>query len=799
MPARIGERLRWVARRPVVVPMLLVGAVLSPLFLGVEPVGSDADFMYRPIKEELARGLRAGVIPFWVDRFGVGVPLVAESHMAAFYPPNWVLYRLLPVAPAYRLSIWLHYVAVAGLTYAYGRRLALTPEGSIAAALVLALGGFMAVHAVHEPLYTLMPYLPLCLLLADRYIETGRLVWMAALALAWGVQLTAGHFQVQMWTAGLVLFAGLWRISRGLPSSRFLGLLLGLAWGAAAAWIQLRLTWELTGVSEFSRGPQFLSNYLFPVSHWAQWALPAVYLGGTRVLPDAYWRVQRTTPDEACAYVGVAALILAFAGFVAGRGERRLAPWRWLIPLGFALATLPQWWPGGFALLVMVPGLGWFRAPARYTLLCNLGLALLAGRGLDRSIAPRTFRVGLGLALAFGVAGWTWTIALAKAAGASASLSAGTLFWSLAGSLASWVLALGTIVAWRRGWIGASGPLGVMALELGALFYLSSVHWGWSVGLPEESPVLRALRDQPSAELIAGKVDSLPDRAGLSPAYPSLGITAPRPNFLLEATRTPPGRLSPGELRWHRRLGVSHGIWAEEDDVRGTEVACDLVDPALDRLMRGQPGVAARGRWKLVRYPQPFPAAWLALSAEVVPGWGPLFQTLSASDHTAEAWFEHGQEPAETRTGPERPVTDFFLSNGDTRAIKVGFGVPAHSARILEWSGRRGIVEHDGTCYLMLRRAAYPGWSYRLDGGSRRPVLKADGDLQCIPIPVLEKEPSGLPRQTRVEVEYRPTGLAVAAVVSSLAALSALACLSLAFVPRTLMSRTESVSSSSKP
>ena len=75
------------------------------------------------------------------------------------------------------------------------------------------------------------------------------------------------------------------------------------------------------------------------------------------------------------------------------------------IPLGFALATLPQWWPSGFALLVRVPGLGWFRAPARYTLLCNLGLALLAGRGLDRSIPQRAFGLGLGLAFIFGAAG----------------------------------------------------------------------------------------------------------------------------------------------------------------------------------------------------------------------------------------------------------------------------------------------------------------------------------------------------------------------------------------------------------
>ena len=82
------------------------------------------------------------------------------------------------------------------------------------AALSFTLCGFQAVHAVHEPFYHVMPYLPLCLLLADRYAATGRPVWLAGLALAWGVQITLGHFQIQMWTGGLALCparGGRWR------------------------------------------------------------------------------------------------------------------------------------------------------------------------------------------------------------------------------------------------------------------------------------------------------------------------------------------------------------------------------------------------------------------------------------------------------------------------------------------------------------------------------------------------------------------------------------------------------------
>src|SRR4051794_26191183 len=103
---------RSFATHPVLVPTLILGALLSPLLGGLEPLGGDPDLMYRPIKAELARALREGRLPYWSDLFGLGTPLAAESHAAAFYPPNWVLYRVFEAPAAYRLSMWLHFAAL---------------------------------------------------------------------------------------------------------------------------------------------------------------------------------------------------------------------------------------------------------------------------------------------------------------------------------------------------------------------------------------------------------------------------------------------------------------------------------------------------------------------------------------------------------------------------------------------------------------------------------------------------------------------------------------------------------------
>src|SRR5439155_16023015 len=115
----LTETLRREA--PLFLALILVGAVLGGLLVGYEPVGGDPDRMYRPLKSELARALHQGRLPFWSDRFGLGVPLVAESHVAALYPPNLVLYRALDVSTAYRLAMWFHYLALVATTYFYTR------------------------------------------------------------------------------------------------------------------------------------------------------------------------------------------------------------------------------------------------------------------------------------------------------------------------------------------------------------------------------------------------------------------------------------------------------------------------------------------------------------------------------------------------------------------------------------------------------------------------------------------------------------------------------------------------------
>ena len=318
--------LRTCSRRLILTVLCTIGLALALAASGIFPVSGDPELMYKPIKSELARVTGRGPASLLERSFRNRGPARRRESCRGILSANWLLYRLCDVRTAYRIAMWLHWVALAAPTFAYAR-MRLSRPGSALAAMSFSLCGFQAAHIVHEPFNQLMPYLPLCLLLADRYVTTGKLRWLAGLALAWGTQLTIGHFQIQMWTAGLVLLFGTWRVwsageSRQRPLWRIAGLCAGLFWGLSIAWVQLRLTWELTGVSGFARPPHVMANFSFPPAHWAQFALPEVFLGVHEGAGDTYWGRYGTIAAEACGYAGIVVWILAFVGAAADRASR---------------------------------------------------------------------------------------------------------------------------------------------------------------------------------------------------------------------------------------------------------------------------------------------------------------------------------------------------------------------------------------------------------------------------------------------------------------------------------------------
>src|SRR5262249_49171806 len=237
-----------------------------------------------------------------------------------------------------RLSMWLHYLALAATTYFYARCLEIPPWGAAMSAMAFTFCGFQAIHSSHEPFYSLMPYLPLALGIAERFMATGRLAWLAALPAVLGLQWTLGHFQIQTWTGGLVILIGLWRAAVDRrPWRRSIALILAVPWGAALAAVQLGPSWQFAElVGQTRRAVAELLFYSYPPAHWFEPALPRL-VRELRLGPeDPYWFPgQQTTGFEAALYVGTVPLILAFVAIVARPLGRPTMPWRLIIPISF--------------------------------------------------------------------------------------------------------------------------------------------------------------------------------------------------------------------------------------------------------------------------------------------------------------------------------------------------------------------------------------------------------------------------------------------------------------------------------
>ncbi len=414
--------------------------------------------------------------------------------------------------------------------------------------------------------------------------------------------------------------------------------------------MQLVPTWELADlVGQTRRTFDELAYYSYPPAHWAELAVPGLFrslVGGGEA---PYWFTQHTTGFEACLFVGTVPLLLAVIGAVAG--GRGLNAWRVAVPLSFAVATMPRWWPQGYALLLQLPGLGYFRCPARYTVITSFGLALLAGRGLDQGITPRRFRAGLLLAFAFMLGAFAWTIvwtarqpkfrvAVGGDLGIAARLGLAALTWGPA----FWVVA-----RTKRGQ-GERARMVILltAVEMGAFYYVGgTTRWGWSVPLPESSPVLKRLASEPRVGRVGGPLDNLPVRVGLTTATPYTGFPLPPPDTLLKGAVDIRAIEDPATLRWLRRLGVTHLVSDTPRADRAGGVVFRGADLALDLLAYRSPGLPEHRQWRVVRVNDVFPEARVALRAVAAADRAEMVDALSARDAQDEAWFLPGDVPPE--------------------------------------------------------------------------------------------------------------------------------------------------------
>jgi hypothetical protein len=366
------------------------------------PVGGDVTRFFIGLMGVLSESLRAGRLPLWNDLWGYGFPGLAESQMGVYYPPHLVLYRFLGTETAYVVSLVVHTLWGGLGAFVFARGLGISSTGSVLAGFTWSASGFFVIHLAHPWGYTTGCWMPWALAVAWSLVTAGGPARPAAaflLSLVLVLQVLPGHFQLAFQTLVSVSLMILWaalerwaaRWNRGHDSSVDAP---GSIWrGARAVWLpltavfplaalQLWPTARLARLAASQRDFEYLSGFAATPLHLVNYVAPGLFHRSGLWRP-LVWDPFHTSPEENLAYVGLVPLFLA--GMTVVREFRRDAAVRLLAFLVIAslVLSLGPYAPG-FRLLIAIPGFSFFRAPARWTVVTALGLALLAGKGFDR-------------------------------------------------------------------------------------------------------------------------------------------------------------------------------------------------------------------------------------------------------------------------------------------------------------------------------------------------------------------------------------------------------------------------------
>ncbi len=538
-------------------------------FSGMVLARGDVYSYFYPLWDARSAAFRAGQIPLWSPDIFMGVPLLANSQLGTFYPPNWLVTPF-DAPTAITLSMLAHTVwALLGVYLLTRRTLMLDRIPAILSGVLFGLGGYLGGQSEHINQLQALSWMPWLFLVVSlqplddsqkgvwaRYGASLSAILLFAVAVA--LQLLAGHPQTVFITLVGLGFYGLGRSIIGRQSSatrrirlsvtinfthliRFVILItFGGILGLALAAPQLIPTLELSGLGNRGSGldPQKVLAFSF-----------TPLLMGRGLLPS----YDGLLFGEYIAYSGVIGLGLAIIGLFSYRPQnatessetkRGMLPYALLIIIGFLFALgafNPLNW-----LLAALPGFSFFRVPARWMALEALGVAALAGVGLQslKLARPRSWVLVLVIVVMVGLA----------AASTLAGKQAVDVIGPAVPTLRSWMgwsvaLVVLLVLIVGRHWLGAMRTMALIAAAAILELFLASQIMPFNLTAPKDVYsasrfTIRQLQTYGSEQTPPGRLLSISplefdpgDKDALNARYADLGMDALSTRIALVATK----------------------------------------------------------------------------------------------------------------------------------------------------------------------------------------------------------------------------------------------------------------------
>jgi hypothetical protein len=438
----------------------LLAPLFGPLLTGRVFVYSDLMWFHLPLRYLYQQALQAGDTVLWTPSIFAGLYLHGEGQAGLFHPFHQLLYRLMPLGTAFNLELIANYPAAFAGTFWFLRRLRFSHTAALFGAMLFAFSGFNLLHHSHLNMVAIVAHMPWLLAAADVLIvderRRARSLAFAAIAAILGSELLLGFPQGVWWNATALAAFGVFRAGETRRWRQLVPCAGAVAVGVLLGGIQLLPTLDAAAHStRVGQSSAFALTFsLHPFNLLQLWS-PYFFVGG------AFGG--EITRQESGLYSGAILLVAVIWVWIRRHAlhDRRTLITAVTVFAAVTLVLALGRYGGVMTLLTHLPVLQSLRAPARYIVLVQFSLAILAAVTIDDLLAIADGRNGaaagpmtaLWIPVAVGIA---TTIALNShllpygkytfaSAGAAAPgvaiVAAVTLLVYLAGRRARWAIA----------------------------------------------------------------------------------------------------------------------------------------------------------------------------------------------------------------------------------------------------------------------------------------------------------------------------------------------------------------------
>jgi hypothetical protein len=366
----------------------LLAPLTVPLFTGKVFVYNDLSWFHLPIRHIYQQALQNGDTVLWTPSLFAGYYLHGEGQTGLFHPWHQLIYRALPLGPAFNLELIATYPFAFGGMFWLLRRLRCSHPAALFGAMLFAFSGFNLLHHHHLNLVVVVAHMPWLLAAADVVItepeRRAQVFGVATMALVLGSAFLLGFPQAVWWNLLSLSAFLLLRVIETGRWRRLLACAAGVVLGIALGGIQLLPTAEMASQSTRMNGSgEFAMTYsLHPLNLFQLWS-PRFFESGAFSTLDYMWFHEFGIYSGA---IMIASLLWVWIRRDALRERRALIIGTTLFATVMLIMALGLY--GGLAIaLTHVPGLQSLRAPTRYIMHVQFALAILAAIALDDLLA----------------------------------------------------------------------------------------------------------------------------------------------------------------------------------------------------------------------------------------------------------------------------------------------------------------------------------------------------------------------------------------------------------------------------